>query len=63
MEICVDIDDELLGELDHAAHNQHITREVAFQGAVSAWLSQARRDAALRMLFEPEYGPGSPDTN
>jgi hypothetical protein len=52
MEVCVDIDEELLCEFDRAAQAQNITRNTAVLGAIAAWLSQARRDAALSELFD-----------
>ena len=54
MDISVDIDEELLREFDQSARAQRISRDVAVRGAITAWLSQARRDAALRELFEAE---------
>jgi hypothetical protein len=58
MDAHVDIDEDLLCELDQAARAHRITRDVAVRGAITAWLSQARRDAALRELFDTEYDPG-----
>jgi len=52
MEVCVDIDNELLCEFDRAAQARNITRNAAARGAIAAWLSQARRDAALSGLFD-----------
>jgi hypothetical protein len=52
MEVCVDIDEELLCEFDRAAQAQNITRNTAARGAIAAWLSQARRVAALSKLFD-----------
>ena len=52
MEVCVDIDHELLCEFDGAARAQNITRNTAARAAIAAWLSQARRDAALSELFD-----------
>lgn len=51
MEVCVDIDDELLYEFDRAAKARNITRNAAAREAIAAWLSQGRRDAALSELF------------
>jgi metal-responsive CopG/Arc/MetJ family transcriptional regulator len=59
MEVNVDIDEELLREFDQAARAHSITRSVAVRGAITAWLSQARRDAALRELFETGFDPES----
>lgn len=52
MQICVDIDEELLCEFDRAARARDITRNTAVREAITAWLSQARRDTALRELFD-----------
>jgi hypothetical protein len=52
MEICVDIDEELLCEFDRVARDHDITRSIAVRQAITAWLSQARRDMALRELFD-----------
>lgn len=52
MEICVDMDEELLCEFDRAARARDITRNTAVREAIMAWLSQARRDTALRELFD-----------
>jgi metal-responsive CopG/Arc/MetJ family transcriptional regulator len=57
MDVHVEIDEELLREFDQAARTYRITRNVAVRGAITAWLSQARRDAALRELFDAEYDP------
>ena len=54
MDLRVDIDEELLREFDQSARAQRISRDIAVRGAITAWLSQARRDAALRELFEEE---------
>lgn len=54
MDAQVDIDEELLREFDQAAQSQSITRNDAVRGAIATWLSQARRDAALRELFDSE---------
>ncbi len=59
MDVRVEIDEELLREFDQAARAQSITRNVAVRGAIAAWLSQARRDAALRELFSTELDAGS----
>jgi metal-responsive CopG/Arc/MetJ family transcriptional regulator len=59
MEVNVDIDEELLREFDRAVRAHSITRNAAVQGAITAWLSQARRDAALRALFDTEFDPES----
>lgn len=56
MDLRVDIDEELLREFDQSAQAQRISRDVAVRGAIAAWLSQSRRDAALRELFEAERG-------
>jgi pimeloyl-ACP methyl ester carboxylesterase len=53
-DVQVDIDEELLREFDQAAQSQSITRNDAVRGALATWLSQARRDAALRELFDSE---------
>jgi metal-responsive CopG/Arc/MetJ family transcriptional regulator len=58
MDVHVDIDEELLREFDQAARAHRITRNVAVRGAMTAWISQARRDAALREMFDPEYDSG-----
>jgi hypothetical protein len=60
MEVCVDIDEELLREFDRAVRVHNTTRNTAVRGAITAWLSQARRDAALRELFEIQCDPGPP---
>ena len=57
MEVHVDIDEALLREFDRTVRAQHITRSAAVRGAITAWLSQARRDAALRELFDAETDP------
>jgi hypothetical protein len=57
MELNVDIDEELLREFDRAVRVHNITRDTAVRGAITAWLSQARRDAALRELFDTEFDP------
>lgn len=54
MYLRINIDEELLREFDQSARAQRITRDVAVRGAITAWLSQTRRDAALRELFEAE---------
>jgi hypothetical protein len=54
MELRIDIDEELLREFDRAARVHNITRNTAVLGAITAWLSQARRDAVLRDLFDTE---------
>jgi len=59
MEFNVDIDEELLSEFDRAVRAHSTTRNTAVRGAITAWLSQARRDAALRELFDSEFDPGS----
>lgn len=59
MEISVDIDQEVLNEFDRAARANNITRNTAVRGAMTAWLSQARRDATLRELFDTESDPES----
>jgi len=55
MDVCVDIDEELLREFDQAARANRITRDVAVRGAMAAWLYQARRDVALRELFDEDF--------
>ena len=65
MEVCVDIDDELLCEFDRAAQAQNITRNTAARVAIAASLSQARRDAALSELFDTASSgaaPGIPES-
>lgn len=59
MYINVDIDEELLRKFDQAARAHGITRNVAVRGAITAWLSQECRNAALRELFDAEIDPGS----
>jgi hypothetical protein len=59
MEICVDIDEELLSEFDRAARDHNITRNIAVRGAITAWLAQVRRDAAIHELFDMEFDPVS----
>jgi metal-responsive CopG/Arc/MetJ family transcriptional regulator len=59
MEISVDIDEELLCEFDRAVQTNNITRNTAVRGAITAWVSQARREAALRELFDAEPDPES----
>lgn len=59
MEVHVDIDEELLREFDRAVRAHRITRNVAVQGAIAGWVSQARRDAALRELFDTDLDPVS----
>ena len=54
MDLRVDIDEELLREFDQSVRAQRISMDVAVRGAITAWLSQARRDAALRELFGAE---------
>ena len=61
MEIYVDIEEDLLCELDQAARILNITRNMAIRDAVTAWLSQARRDAAIRELFEAEFESSGAD--
>ena len=60
MEVCVDIDEELLCEFDRAAQAYNITRSAAARGAIAAWLSQARRDAALSELFDTASSGADP---
>ncbi len=55
MEISIDIDEELLCEFDRAARANNITRSTAVRGAITAWVSQARRDATLRELFDADF--------
>lgn len=57
MEISFDIDEELLCEFDRAARSNNITRNTAVRGAITTWVSQARRDATLRELFDAEFDP------
>jgi len=52
MEVLVDIEECLLGDFDRAARIQNITRNAAIRSAITDWLSQARRDAVVRELFE-----------
>jgi predicted transcriptional regulator len=59
MDIHVDIDDELLREFDQLAQTHNITRDAAVRGAIAAWVSQARRDATILELFEPEFLRGN----
>jgi hypothetical protein len=59
MEISFDIDEELLCEFHQAARANNITKNVAVRGAITAWVSQARRDATLGELFDVEFDPGS----
>ncbi len=59
MEISIDIDEELLCEFDQAAREGNITRGAAVRGAIVAWVSQARRDATIRELFDAESDSGS----
>lgn len=54
MEISIDIDDELLSEFDGAARANNVSRNTAVRGAITAWVSQARRDATLFELFDSE---------
>jgi hypothetical protein len=58
MEVCVDIDEELLCVFDRAAQAHNITRNTAARVAIAAGLSQGRRDAALNELFDTA-SPGS----
>jgi phage-related protein len=60
MEVCVDIDEELLCEFDRAAQAHNITRNAAARGAIAAWLSQTRRDAALSELFDTASSGADP---
>jgi len=57
MEIHADIDEELLCEFDRAARSINVTRSTALRGAIAAWVSEARRDATLRELFDAEFDP------
>jgi hypothetical protein len=59
MDLHVDIEEDLLRAFDRAALAHNITRNIAIRGAITAWLSQARRDAALRVLFDTEFHSGS----
>ena len=54
MDLRIDIDEELLREFEQSARAQRITRDAAVRGAITTWLSQARREAALRELFEED---------
>ena len=63
MEISIDIDEELLCEFDGAARANNITRNTAVRGAITVWVSQARRDATVRELFESEFNAESPRTS
>ena len=56
MEITIDIDEELLCEFDGAARANNLTRATAVR---TAWVSQARRDATLRELFDSEFSSES----
>jgi hypothetical protein len=60
MEVCVDIDEELLCEFDRVALSHNITRNAAARGAIAAWLSQTRRDAALGELFDTASSGADP---
>ena len=60
MEVCVDIDNELLCEFDRVALAHNITRNAAVRGAIAAWLSQARRDAAISELFDTASSEADP---
>jgi hypothetical protein len=59
MKFNIDIDEGILCELDQAAQAHNITRNTAVRGAITAWLSQARRDAALLAMFETESDSAS----
>lgn len=64
MEVYVDIDEELLREFDRAVLVHNMTRNSAVRGAITAWLSQARRDAAISELFDTASSgadPGIPE--
>ena len=61
MKIYVDIDEESLREFDQAARAHSITRSTAVREAITAWLSQTRRDAVILEMFDVEVGPVSPD--
>jgi hypothetical protein len=60
VEVCVDIDEELLCEFDRAAQAHNITRNTAARGAIAAWLSQVRRDRALSELFDTAPSDAAP---
>lgn len=60
MEICVDIDEELPCGFDWARRAHDITRNTAVRGAITAWLSEARRGAALRELFDTASSGAEP---
>jgi hypothetical protein len=61
MEVLVDIEECLLGDFDRAARIQNITRNAAIRGAITDWLSQARRDAVVRELFDAEFESSGTD--
>ena len=52
MEVHFDIDDGLLRELGRTAREKRIPTDAAFRVAVADWISQARREATVRKLFE-----------
>jgi predicted transcriptional regulator len=52
MEVHFDIDDELLSKLTTVAREHDIPRDAAFRIALADWISQARREATVRELFE-----------
>jgi metal-responsive CopG/Arc/MetJ family transcriptional regulator len=60
MEVHVDIDEELLREFDGAVLVHNMTRNTAVRGAIAAWLSQSRRDAALSELFDTASSGAGP---
>jgi hypothetical protein len=60
MEVYVDIDEELLRKFDGAVRVHNMTRNTAARGVIAAWLSQARRDAALSELFDTASSGADP---
>ena len=64
MEVYVDIDEESLRVFDGAVLVHNMTRNSAVRGAIKAWFSQARGDAALSELFDMASSgeaPGIPE--
>ena len=60
MKVYVDMDEELLREFDGAVLVHNMTRNAAVRGAITAWLSQARRDAAISELFDTVSSGAAP---
>jgi hypothetical protein len=60
MEVYVDIDEELLREFDGAVLVHNMTRNSAVRGAITAWLSHGRRDAALSELLDTASSGADP---